>query len=95
MCRPAGHEELWVVTPPESGGPEADYRMWQEAESYLEHLMNMADAQHNDAISVALGDCYNRCIEERRRAGDLMALHHQWSLRRIGGVVEPESAVRE
>lgn len=57
--------------------------------------MNTADAQHNDAISVALCDCYNRCIEERRRAGDLMALHHKWSLRRIGDVVEPESAVGE
>lgn len=92
MCsgdRPAGHEELWVVDPPESRGPEADYRMWQEAESYVEHLMDMADAQQNNAIAVALADCYNRCIEERRRAGDLMALHDKWSRRRIGGVEEP------
>lgn len=95
MCRPAGHQELWIPDPPESRGAEADYRMWQEAESYLEHLMNLSDHQPNEAIGVALTDAYNRCIEERRRAGDLMALHAKWSRRRIGGVPEPESAVRE
>ncbi|CAA9458772.1 MAG: hypothetical protein AVDCRST_MAG58-2011 [uncultured Rubrobacteraceae bacterium] len=97
MCsgeRPGGHHELWIPDPPESRGPEADYRMWQEAESYIEHLMNVSDGLPNEGITVALCDCYNRCIEERRRAGDLMALHHKWSLRRIGGVEEPESAVR-
>ncbi len=89
MCRPAGHQELWIPDPPESKGPEADYRMWQEAEGYLEHLANLSDHQPNAAITVALTDAYNRCIEERRRAGDLMALHDKWSRRRIGGVVEP------
>ena len=57
MCRPAGHQELWIPDAPESRGPEADYRMWQEAESYLEHLMNLSDHQPNEAIAVALADC--------------------------------------
>jgi hypothetical protein len=71
---PGGHPELWIPDPPVSKGPEADYRMWHEAESYLEHLANLSDHQPNEAITVALTDAYNRCIEERRRAGDLMAL---------------------
>ncbi len=92
MCnrRLAGSPELWIPDVPESRGAEADYGMWREAEGYLEHLANLADHQPNDAINVALTDAYNRCIEERRRAGDLMALHDKWSRRRIGGVTEPE-----
>jgi hypothetical protein len=92
MCSegvPAGHPELWIPCPPESKGPEADYRMWHEAESYLEHLANLSDHQPNEAITVALTDAYNRCIEERRRAMDLMTLQDHWSKRRVGGVEEP------
>ncbi len=94
MCegRPAAHAELWKVGGvfPESRGPEADYEMWREAESYLDHLCNLIESHTNEALQLALVDTYNRCIEERRRAGDLMALHDKWSRRRIGGVEEPE-----
>ena len=68
--------------------------MWSEAESYPEHLANMGDRQRNDAITVALADAYNRAIEERRRAEDLLELRRRWRERPIGGVSEPESPVR-
>jgi hypothetical protein len=64
--------------------------MWTEAESYLDHLCNLAESHQNEAVFVALSDAYNRCIEERRRAVDLLHLHEKWSKRQIGGVVEPE-----
>jgi hypothetical protein len=67
--------------------------MWSEAEDYLELLMDRADRERNEAIDVALCDTYNRCIEERRRAEDLLKLHEAWSKRRIGGVVEPEPVI--
>ena len=68
----SGHEELWVGTLPPDQGPEGNLRMWEEAESYLDHLCNVAESREpNEAITCALADCYNRCIEERRRAEDL------------------------
>ena len=42
---------------------------------------------------MALTDAYNRCIEERRRAEDLLKLRRRWRERRIGGVHEPEPVV--
>ncbi len=91
MCnrRLAGSPELWIPDVPESRGAEADYEMWREAESYLDYLCTKNERMENEAVVVALADAYNRCIEERRRAGDLMALHDRWSRRRIGGVQEP------
>ena len=92
--RTSGHPELWISSLPPDRGPEGNVEMWEEAESYLDHLCHMAERQDNEAIQVALADSYNRCIEERRRAGDLLRLRKRWEARRIGGVAEPESAVR-
>ena len=91
---PGGHPELWIPDPPPDRGPEGNVEMWAEAESYLEHLANVSDRQDNEAITVALVDAYNRCVEERRRAEDLLALRKRWAERRIGGVVTPQSPVR-
>ncbi len=92
--RTSGHEELWVTsTLPPDQGPEGNVRMWLEAEGYLEHLAHMSDHQDNEAVTVALVDAYNRCIEERRRAEDLLKLHERWAERRIGGVTEPEPVI--
>ncbi len=92
----AGHPELWqgVSAVPESNGPEADLEMWQEAEAFLDHLCSLHEGHHNNAVVTALTDAYNRCIEERRRAEDLLKLHKVWRSRTIGGVQEPESAVK-
>ena len=68
--------------------------MWQEAEDYLDYLCGTSERRDNEGVQTALVDAYNRCIEERRRAEDLLKLHKVWRSRRIGGVVEPESAVR-
>ena len=38
----------------------------------------------NEGALCALTDAYNRCIEERRRAEDLLKLHQKWSERRVG-----------
>lgn len=96
--RPGGHEELWVVDPPPDQGPEGNAKMWREAELFFDHLYNLhaegPAAHHNEAVTVGLGDVYTRCVEERRRAEDLLKLHEAWSKRRIGGVAEPESPVR-
>ncbi len=91
MCnrRLAGSPELWITDVPESRGPEADRAMWEEAEAFFDKLYSVHEAHENDGVITALGDVYNRCIEERRRAGDLMALHDKWSRRQIGGVEEP------
>ena len=95
MCDGAlgGHEDLWATSVPDDKGPEGNLEMWAEAEGYLELLMNRAGRERNEAIDVALCDAYNRCIEERRRAEDLLKLHERWGERRIGGVVEPEPVV--
>jgi hypothetical protein len=99
MCngKPAGHPELWTtgVTLPEDIGPLDNLQLWQDAEDYLDHLCQMHEAKSNGAILTALVDAYNRCIEERRRAEDLLKLHEKWGERRIGGVVEPDSPVRD
>lgn len=93
----AGHPELWeaVSTVPESQGPEADLQMWREAESFFDHLCDLHEGHNNEAVVTALGDVYNRCVEERRRAEDLLKLHEAWRSRRIGGVQEPESVFAE
>ena len=61
--------------------------MW-EAESYLEHLCDTADGQRSNAVTVALADAYNRCIEGRRRAQEINELRKRWRRRRVGGVTE-------
>ena len=67
--------------------------MWSGAEGYLEPLMDRADRERSEAIDVALADAYDRRVEERRRAEDLLKLRERRSERRIGGVVEPESVI--
>jgi len=69
--------------------------MWSDAEDLLDGFCKMAESGRNDALILALSDAYNRAIEERRRAEDLLKLRKVWESRRIGGVVEAESAVRE
>ncbi len=83
----AAHPELWPTGGPfpESAGPEADYRMWREAETFFDHLYSLHEDHKNEAVVLALYDVYLRCAEERDRAGDLMALHDKWSRRGIGG----------
>ena len=101
MCdgRVGGHPELWrpAATLPDDRGPEGNLEMWEEAEEYLDYLARRAehkDSPGGEAALVALTDAYNRCVEERRRAADLLKLHEAWRERRIGGVAEPESPVR-
>ena len=95
MCEgaSAGHEELWISAMPPDEGPEDNLEMWREAESYLNHLCNLAEQQPNQAILCALVDAYNRVIEERRRAEDLLKLRRRWAERPVGGVVEPEPII--
>lgn len=99
MCEGAtsGHRELWEAgsTLPADRGPEGNLKMWQEAEEELDHLCDMHERNPNEAILVALTDTYNRAIEERRRAEDLLELHKRWRERPIGGVIEPESVFRD
>ena len=101
MCegQQSGHPELWLDgrTLPEDRGPEGNLEMWEEAEEYLDYLAHRAehrDSPGGEAALVALTDAYNRCIEERRRAEDLLRLHKAWRERRVGGVVDPGSPVR-
>ncbi len=92
----AGHPELWVTSIPESRGPEEDLKMWEEAEAILDKLCAEAEAEgedYNGGALCALVDAYNRCIEERRRARDLLQLRERWSERRVGGVHEPPPIV--
>lgn len=95
MCDGAlgGHEDLWLTSIPSDKGPEGNLKMWSDAEDYLELLMDRADRERSEGIDVALCDAYNRCIEERRRAEDLLKLHARWRDRPIGGVVEPEPVI--
>ncbi len=95
MCETqlASHPELWEATSVhiESRGPEADVELWREAEKILDDLCGQYERHEaNDAAYMALVDAYNRCIEERRRAEDLLKLHEVWRSRPIGGVEEPE-----
>ncbi len=91
----SGHPELWLDgrTLPADLGPEENLKMWGEAERFLAYLAGEHEGNDNEAILVALTDAYNRCIEERRRAEDLLKLHERWSERRIGGVVEPPPVI--
>ncbi len=93
-----GHPELWEAAGslPSDRGPEGNLKMWEEAEEYLDYLAGRAehkDTPGGEAAYVALVDAYNRCVEERRRAEDLLKLHERWSERRIGGVAEPPPVV--
>ncbi len=94
----AGHPELWRAgaTLPADRGPEGNLKMWEEAEEYLDYLAHKAehgDAAGGEGAYIALVDAHNRCIEERRRAEDLLKLHARWAERRIGGVTEPEPVI--
>ncbi len=94
MCegRTTGHPELWISSLPGDRGPEENYLLWREAERVLDELCHEAEERgkdYNEGALCALVDAYNRCIEERRRAKDLLELHRKWSRRRIGGVQEP------
>ena len=53
-------------------------------------LCDVVDRRQNNAVTVALANAYNRCIEERRRAKDLLELRKRWDERPIGGVAEPK-----
>lgn len=95
--RPGGHEELWLTSIPSDRGPEGNLKMWEEAEEYLDYLCTKTepvDAEGGEAAHSALVDAWTRCVEERRRAEDLLKLHAAWARRRIGGAAEPESPVR-
>ena len=94
----AGHPELWRkgATLPSDRGPMGNLETWEQAEEYLGALAQMAQhtsAPGGEGALVALVDAHNRCIEERRRAGDLLKLHERWSARPVGGVGEPESLI--
>ena len=92
----AGHEDLWVTTIPPDQGPEGNLALWREAEEYLGALAQMAqggNAPGGEGALCALVDAHNRCIEERRRAEDLLRLHERWAERPVGGVQEPEPIV--
>jgi hypothetical protein len=66
---------LAAFTLPESRGTEADLKLWQEAELELDFLCcRHEDRGANEAVYMALMDTHNRCIEERRRAEDLLKL---------------------
>jgi hypothetical protein len=99
MCEGAasGHLELWRAgsTLPADRGPEGNIAMWREAEAELNFICEMHERSPNEALTVALVDAYNRCIEERRRAEELLELHKRWRERGIGGVTEPESMFRD
>ena len=82
-------------TLPSDLGPEGNVAMWLEAEEHLEQLCEVHEENPNEAVQAALVDACNRCIEERRRAQDLLLLRKRWSERRIGGVTEPESPIRK
>ena len=94
----AAHPELWGATSirVESRGPEVDLKMWEEAENILDTLCYQHEhSLANDAVQMALVDTYNRCVEERRRAEELLKLRKVWASRRIGGVEEPKSVIAE
>ena len=99
MCEgpTSGHRELWEAgsTLPPDQGPEGNVKMWREAEEELDHLCEMHERGPNEALLTALTDTYNRCIEEGRWAEDLLRLHKWWEGRRIGGVMEIKSPVRD
>ena len=93
-----GHPDLWLAgaTLPADCGPEGNLEMWEEAEQFLNYLVERSehkDAPGGEAAYSALVDAWNRCVEERRRAEDLLKLHERWSERRIGGVGEPEPVI--
>ena len=97
MCEgaTAGHRELWPEGSvlPSDLGPEGNRELWREAEEYLGALAQMGqlgNAPGGEGAKRALVDAHNRCIEERRRAEDLLKLHERWAARRMGGVVEPK-----
>jgi len=95
-----GHPELWISSLAESKGPEKNLEAWRVAENTLDGICKTYERTSStdgsyDAVLVAVVDAYNRCIEERRRAEDLLKLHEKWAERRVGGVVEPESPVRK
>ncbi len=100
MCegRPGGHPELWVSPVPKDRGPEGNVQLWRGAEEILDRMCAEAEEKgfgFNDGALCALTDAYNRCIEERRRAEDLLKLHSHWARRPIGLVTEPESPVAD
>ncbi len=92
----AGSPDLWLTSLPLDRGPEKNLELWVMAESMLDGMCKPFEygPDHFEAVHTALVDAYNRCIEERRRAEDLLRLHQAWRERGIGGVVEPESPVR-
>ena len=98
MCEGAfaGHKDLWIATIPPDQGQEGNLELWREAEEYLGALAQMAqggNAPGGEGALCALVDAHNRCIEERRRAADLLELHRRWRERPVGGVQEPEPIV--
>lgn len=71
--------------------------MWHEAEEILDDIRTKVeeDPDNNEAVLCALVAVYNRVMEERRRAEDLLKLHEKWSKRRISGFHELSGPVRD
>jgi hypothetical protein len=95
----AGSPDLWISAMPSDQGPEGNLQMWSDAEDILDGLCKMFEGPrvggvNTDGVTVALVDAYNRCIEERRRATDLLELHKVWESRSVGGIPEPDSPIR-
>lgn len=83
---------------PKDRGPEGNLKLWRDAEAVLDSLCDMYELEgaserggiEYEGVYCALVDAYNRAIEERRRAEDLLRLHEKWEGRPVGGVIEPE-----
>ena len=49
----------------------------------------LSNAPGGEGALCALVDAHNRCIEEMRRAKNLLKRREKWAARPIGGVAEP------
>ena len=66
--------------------------MWEEVEEYqgtLAQMGQLSNAPGGEGALCALVDAHNRCIEEMRRAKNLLKRREKWAARPIGGVAEP------
>lgn len=76
-----GHPDLWITSLPADRGPEGNLEMWEEAEQYLNYLCDKTEhkgaEEGGEAAHCALVDAWNRCVEERRRAEDLLKLNER------------------
>lgn len=82
---PERRNDLWIVGKVFDYGPEKNLQLWRDAKHFVDGLTTMVEQwdanspMSNDALIVALSDCFNRTKEEVKRHEAELEMRREWA----------------